>query len=360
MAHLFPDIPPIRFEGSSSSTALAFRTYDAEEEVLGKSLADHLCFATALSHPYTRGEIPNGLSARAKQKADIAFRLFETLGLRYFCFEEDDVRPLGESTLENVQRFEERIAYLANLSQSSGIRVLHGKASLRHGQYFSTETIAQRTASLCGFMDALHMLNAKAMVLSHARPVYAPPPPTPRKQERAQATQILQDLVEHRSRTGFSGALLIEPIPQEPTKGQYDFDVITVSDFLTNLGLADEVGVHLDHGQATIAGHRMADEVARARARDLLVSIGMNRANGRPGRETEQFVDTADECAQVFRAQFYVGEPAYRGTSFDPKLHQHPMPAETLLLTHVKAMDACAAGFKAAVSTLPRSFEVAQ
>lgn len=35
-------------------------------------------------------------------------------------------------------------------------------------------------------------------------------------------------VAEHKQQIGFTGTLLLEPKPQEPTKHQYDYDVATV------------------------------------------------------------------------------------------------------------------------------------
>ena len=63
---------------------------------------------------------------------------------------------------------------------------------------------------------------------------------------------------------GFTGTILIEPKPHEPTKHQYDYDVATVYGFLERYGLADEVKVNIEGNHATLAGHSFEHEVAYA------------------------------------------------------------------------------------------------
>ena len=60
----FPDIPPIRYEGTTSDNALAFRHYNPDETIEGKSMADHLRFSIAYWHSFRgTGGDPFGLIA---------------------------------------------------------------------------------------------------------------------------------------------------------------------------------------------------------------------------------------------------------------------------------------------------------
>ena len=48
----FPGIETIRYEGQNSENPLAFRYYDKDRMVLGKSLADHLRCAVCYWHTF--------------------------------------------------------------------------------------------------------------------------------------------------------------------------------------------------------------------------------------------------------------------------------------------------------------------
>ena len=64
----FPDIPVIPFEGAASRNPLAFKHYNADEEVGGKAMKDHLRFGIAYWHtlrnplgdPFGPGTLPAG------------------------------------------------------------------------------------------------------------------------------------------------------------------------------------------------------------------------------------------------------------------------------------------------------------
>src|SRR5665648_777550 len=50
MNDFFPNIPKIRFEGKSSQNPLAFRHYNPEEVIAGKTMRNHLRFAMSYWH----------------------------------------------------------------------------------------------------------------------------------------------------------------------------------------------------------------------------------------------------------------------------------------------------------------------
>ena len=52
MSTFFDRIPPVRYAGPDSDDPLSFRYYDAEREVLGKSMAEHLRMAVCYWHTF--------------------------------------------------------------------------------------------------------------------------------------------------------------------------------------------------------------------------------------------------------------------------------------------------------------------
>ena len=83
----FPGIGKIKFEGASSKNPLAFKHYDENQKVAGKSMKDHFRFAVAYWHTLTgTGGDPFGPGTKtfpwslqsdpilnAKEKMDAAF-----------------------------------------------------------------------------------------------------------------------------------------------------------------------------------------------------------------------------------------------------------------------------------------------
>ena len=52
MAEYFPEVSKIAYEGADSKNPLAFKHYNADEMVMGKSMRDHLRFAVAYWHTF--------------------------------------------------------------------------------------------------------------------------------------------------------------------------------------------------------------------------------------------------------------------------------------------------------------------
>jgi len=108
----FPEIKgPIPFEGKGSKNPLAFRYYNKDQKVGGKTMAEHLRFAVAYWHTmmadgtdmfggasYDRAwHAPSDPIDRAKATMDAAFEFFTKLGVDYYCFHDRDIAPAGES-----------------------------------------------------------------------------------------------------------------------------------------------------------------------------------------------------------------------------------------------------------------------
>src|SRR6187399_2326321 len=93
----FKDIPQIKFEGPGTDNPLAFRWYDENKMVAGKTMKEHLRFACAYWHSFTgNGADPFGEPThifawetiqdpieKAYAKADVAFEFMSKLGLPY-------------------------------------------------------------------------------------------------------------------------------------------------------------------------------------------------------------------------------------------------------------------------------------
>ena len=120
MSDYFQDIPPIKFEGKDSKNPLAFKYYQADRKILGKTLEDHLRMAVCYWHTFNwPGGDPFGGQTflrpwmesgdkleQAKDKLNNAFSFFEKLGIPFFCFHDVDVAPEGDnfSETEKLQK----------------------------------------------------------------------------------------------------------------------------------------------------------------------------------------------------------------------------------------------------------------
>ncbi|GIT88117.1 xylose isomerase [Roseobacter sp. OBYS 0001] len=372
MTDFFKDIPAIRYEGPDTGNEFAFRHYNPDEVVMGKTLKDHLRFACAYWHSFAwPGGDPFGGQTferpwfgdtmdLAKLKADVAFDMFERLGVPYFCFHDADVRPEGDTFAKSTRNLEEITDYFAEKMDATGVKLLWGTANLFSHRRFMAgaatnpdpEVFAYSAATIKSCMDATLKLGGENYVLWGGREGYETLLNTDMARERAQAGRMLQMVVDYKHKTGFAGTILIEPKPQEPTKHQYDYDVATVYGFLKDFGLEDEVKVNIEQGHAILAGHSFEHELALARALGIFGSIDMNRNDYQSGWDTDQFPNNVPEMALAYYEVLRAGGFDTGGTNFDAKLRRQSLDPADLILAHVGGMDACAAGLKAAAAML--------
>ena len=372
MTDFFQGIPKIQYEGQQTDNEFAFRHYNPDEKVMGKSLKEHLRFAVAYWHSFAweGGDPFGGRSfdrpwfgsemALAKLKADVAFEMFDILGVPYFCFHDADMRPEGQNFAENTRNLEEMVDYFALKMEASQTRLLWGTANLfSHRRFMSgaatnpdPDVFAFSAATIKSCMDATVKLGGENYVLWGGREGYETLLNTDLARERAQAGRMLQMAVEYKHKIGFKGAILIEPKPQEPTKHQYDYDVATVYGFLKDFGLEEEVKVNIEQGHAILAGHSFEHELALARALGIFGSIDMNRNDYQSGWDTDQFPNNVPETALAYYEVLKAGGFTTGGTNFDAKLRRQSLDPQDLILAHVGAMDICAAGLKAAAAML--------
>jgi len=372
MTDFFQGIPQIQYEGPQTDNEFTFRHYNPDERVMGKSLKEHLRFAVAYWHSFAwEGGDPFGgrtferpwfgsQMALAKLKADVAFEMFDILGVPYFCFHDADMRPEGQNFAENTRNLEEMVDYFALKMEASQTRLLWGTANLfSHRRFMSgaatnpdPDVFAFSAATIKSCMDATAKLGGENYVLWGGREGYETLLNTDLARERAQAGRMLQMAVEYKHKIGFKGAILIEPKPQEPTKHQYDYDVATVYGFLKDFGLEEEVKVNIEQGHAILAGHSFEHELALARALGIFGSIDMNRNDYQSGWDTDQFPNNVPETALAYYEVLKAGGFTTGGTNFDAKLRRQSLDPQDLILAHVGAMDICAAGLKAAAAML--------
>ena len=336
----FGDAKPATFEGPESANPLAFRHYNADEMVMGKRMEDHLRFAAAYWHSFCwPGGDPFGgqtferpwfedTMEAAKQKADVAFEMFDLLGVPYFCFHDADARPEGANFAENTDNLNEIVDYFAQRMESSKTKLLWGTANLfSHRRYMGgaatnpdPDVFAFAAATVKTCIDATHKLGGENYVLWGGREGYETLLNTNLGHEADQMGRFLNLVVEYKHKIGFEGTILIEPKPQEPTKHQYDFDVATVYGFLKRYGLENEVKVNIEQGHAILAGHSFEHEIALANALGIFGSIDMNRNDYQSGWDTDQFPNNVPEVALAYYHILQGGGFTTGGTNFDAKL----------------------------------------
>ena len=363
---------PLEHIPAASGSALAFRHYNPDELVAGKSLQEHLRFAVCYWHSFCwPGSDPFGgptferawfgdTLADAKLKADVAFELLRLLGVPYFCFHDLDVRPEGASFKESGDNLKAMTDYLGTKMEEVGTRLLWGTANLfTHRRYMAgaatnpdPEVFAYAAATVKDCLEATTALGGENYVLWGGREGYETLLNTDLGRELDQLARFLHMVIEHKHKIGFEGTILIEPKPQEPSKHQYDFDVATVFGFLSRHGLLEHVKVNIEQGHSFLAGHSFEHELALACALGIFGSIDMNRNDLQSGWDTDQFPNNVAEVALAYYEILKGGGFATGGTNFDAKLRRQSIDPDDLLAAHAGAMDVCARGLKVAAAML--------
>ena len=368
----FP-VDKIAYEGPDSTNPLAFRHYNPDEIIMGKRMEDHLRFAAAYWHcfaweggdpfggrTFDRPWYPQDEMGNAALKADVAFELFQTLGVPYYCFHDADVRPEGDNFAQSTDNLNAIVDIFARKQEETGLKLLWGTANLfSHRRFMSgastnpdPDVFAYSAATIKTCMDATMRLGGENYVLWGGREGYETLLNTDLAQEDAQMGRMLNMVVEYKHKIGFKGQILVEPKPQEPSKHQYDYDVATCWGFLKRHGLENEVKLNLEQGHAILAGHSFEHEIATATSLGVLGSIDMNRNDYQSGWDTDQFPNNVPEVALAYYHILKDGGFTQGGTNFDAKLRRQSLDAEDLLHGHIGGMDICARGLKAAAAMI--------
>ena len=248
----FTDVTgPIAFGGLDSTDPLTYKVYEPDRLVLGKRMADHLrpgvCFWHSFAWPGTdmfgighaRSPVARPTATTrwpaARQKMAAAFEFFTKIGVPFYCFHDRDVAPEGRelraSSATNLDALTRRRRRATR--SETGVRLLWGTANLfSHPRYQAgaatnpdPEVFAYAAAQVKHMLEVTKRLGGENYVLWGGREGYDTLLNTDLAREGAQLARFLHLVAEHKHRIGFTGQLLIEPKPMEPTKHQYDYDV---------------------------------------------------------------------------------------------------------------------------------------
>ncbi|SKA36233.1 xylose isomerase [Consotaella salsifontis] len=365
---------PVKFEGEGSTDPLGFRFYDKDRMVMGKRMEDHLRFSAAYWHSFTwPGGDPFGGEtfnrpwmhgadplALARQKADVAFDMFELLDMPFFAFHDVDVAPEGASLKESIANLNAIVEIFEKKMETSKTKLLWGTANLFSNRRFmagaATNPDPDVFAYACGqvkaAIDATKRLNGANYVCWGGREGYETLLNTNLKRELDQLGRFLSMLVDYKHKIGFNGPILIEPKPKEPTKHQYDYDVATVYGFLERYDLLQDVKVNIEQNHAILAGHSFDHEVRLAYALGIFGSIDINRGDDLLGWDTDQFAMNVGELTLLMHEILKHGGFTTGGMNFDAKIRRQSIDPDDLLIAHVASMDAAARGLLAAEKML--------
>ncbi len=369
MGEIFKGIGKIKYEGAASDNPLAYKYYNADEVIGGKTMKDHLRFAVAYWHTFAAAGADmfgagsyqrswDGMDAMdaAKVKVEANFEFAEKLGVPFFCFHDRDIAPEGDSLAETNKRLDIIVAAIKERMKSSDVKLLWGTTNafgnprFMHGASTSpnADVFAYAAAQVKKAMEITKDLGGQNYVFWGGREGYETLLNTDLKLEQDNLARFLRMAVDYAKEIGFDGQFLIEPKPKEPTKHQYDFDATTVIGFLKTYGLDPYFKLNIEANHATLAGHTFQHELAIARINNMLGSIDANQGDMLLGWDTDQFptniYDTTLAMLEVIRA----GGFTKGGLNFDAKVRRGSFQPDDLFLGHIAGMDTFAKGLKVA------------
>jgi xylose isomerase len=364
------DVPKIKYEGPQSKNPLAFRHYNPDEVIEGKTMKEHLRFAVAWWHTFCgTGSDPFGPGCAVRpwddgsnslemalKKVDVAFEFMEKLGVPFYCFHDRDVAPEGKDLRESNKNLDAVVAKLKDAQSRTGIKLLWGTANLFSNKRFvhgastscNADVFAYAAAQVKKAMEVTKELGGVNYVFWGGREGYMSLLNTQLRRELDNLGRFLSMAVDYRNKIGLDAQFLIEPKPKEPTTHQYDSDCAACMAFLKTYGLEKEFKFNIETNHATLAGHSMGHELAYASSYGMLGSVDANRGDELLGWDTDQFPTNIYTTAQVMLAILGQGGLGRGGLNFDAKVRRDSFEPVDLFYAHIGAMDAFAHGLKIA------------
>jgi xylose isomerase len=370
----FPDINVVQYEGPESDNPLAFRWYNPDEVVAGKTMKEHLRFSVVYWHTFRgTGADPFGAGTMVRPwddgsdsvenactRARAAFELFEKLQVPFYAFHDRDVAPEGDNLRETHANFEAVSKVLKEEQQRSGVNLLWGTANMfshprfLHGAATSSnaDVFAYAAAQVKKCLEITKELGGQNYVFWGGREGYQTLFNTDMKRELDHLGRFFHMAVDYAKEIGFTGQFLIEPKPKEPTKHQYDSDVAACMNFLRTYDLLDHFKLNVETNHATLAGHTMMHELDSAGSQGTLGSIDANTGDLLLGWDTDQFATDYYLTAETMYYILKHGGLGSGGVNFDAKVRRESFEPIDLFYAHVGSMDAFARGLKIAVAML--------
>ncbi len=377
MTEYFAGLGKIQYEGSNTKNPLAFRFYDENKTIAGKTLKDHLRFAMAYWHtmcgtggdpfgpgtkqfPWNQGK---DFETRAKAKMDAAFEFMSKIGITFYCFHDFDLVEEGDSIVESERRLHIMIDYAKEKQEETGIRLLWDTANVfSHPRYMNGaatnpdfNVIPWVATQVKNAIDATIELGGQNYVFWGGREGYMSLLNTDMKREIEHLARFLAMARDYGRRRGFNGTFLIEPKPMEPTKHQYDFDAATVIGFLRHYGLDRDFKLNVEVNHATLAGHTFQHDLQVAADAGMLGSIDANRGDYQNGWDTDQFPVNLYELAEAMLGILQAGGFTNGGVNFDAKTRRNSTDLQDIAIAHISGMDMFARALVVAYDVLENS-----
>lgn len=360
----------IEYEGAESKNPFAFKYYNPDEMVMGRTMKEQCRFAMSYWHTMTyMGNDPFGgatmfrpwdrtedVMERAEERVHAAFEFMEKMQIPFFCFHDADIAPRAAGLRETNERLDVIVKLIKKEMERTGIRCLWGTTNafgddkFVHGAATScnADVFAYTAAQIKKAMEITKELGGENYVFWGGREGYETLLNTDTALEQDNLARMLKMAVEYAEEIGFTGQLLIEPKPKEPTKHQYDFDTAAVLAFLRKYGLQDYFKLNIEANHATLAQHTFQHELNQCRINGVLGSVDANQGDPMLGWDTDQFPTNIYDTTMAMYEILMAGGLTKGGLNFDAKVRRASFEEDDLFLAYIAGMDAFARGLKVA------------
>lgn len=372
----FKGIGKIAYEGRDSKNPLAFKWYNPEQVIAGKTMKEHMRFAIAYWHTFCgEGGDPFGPGTKtfpwdksgsaldqAKFKMEAAFEFFTKIGAPFYCFHDTDVVGDG-SVFEIEERLSQILPIAQQYQKETGVKLLWGTANVfsnkRYMNGASTNpdfnALANAGTQVKNALDATIALGGENYVFWGGREGYMSLLNTDMKLEKENMARFLTMARDYARKNGFKGNFFIEPKPMEPSKHQYDVDAETVIGFLRHYGLDKDFKLNIEVNHATLAQHTFEHELQCAADAGMLGSIDANKGDYQNGWDTDEFPTNIYETTQAMLVILQAGGLQGGGINFDAKARRNSTDLEDIFIAHVSGMDTFARSLVIANDILTKS-----
>ncbi|MDT0620762.1 xylose isomerase [Croceitalea vernalis] len=373
----FKGIGRIKYEGKDSDNPMAFKFYNPEQIIAGKTMREHFKFAMAYWHtlcgtggdPFGPGTksfpwaTSNDPLQAAKDKADAAFEFITKMGFDYYCFHDFDLVDEADSLAESENRIFKTVDYLKEKQKASGVKLLWGTSNcFSNPRYMNGaasnpnfDVLARAGAQVKIALDATMALGGENYVFWGGREGYMSLLNTDMKLEQDNIGRFLNMAKDYARSQGFKGTFFIEPKPMEPTKHQYDFDCATSINTINEYGLEKDFKLNIEVNHATLAQHTFQHELQVAANANMLGSIDANRGDYQNGWDTDQFPNNVMETTEAMLVFLKSGGLQGGGINFDAKTRRNSTDLEDIFIAHIGGADTFARALIAANNILKNS-----
>ena len=357
----YKGIGAIKYEGKESDNPLAFKYYNPDQVVAGKTMREHFKFSVAYWHTFCgQGSDPFGPGTQsfawdqstdpmqaAKDKADAAFEFITKMGFGYYCFHDYDLVQEAKTFAESEERLSKITDYLKEKQAASNVKLLWGTANCfsnpRYMNGASTNpdfnVVARAGGQIKLALDATIKLNGENYVFWGGREGYMSLLNTDMGRELDHMGRFLTMARDYARSQGFKGNFFIEPKPMEPMKHQYDFDSATAIGFLRKYGLDKDFKINIEVNHATLAQHTFQHELEVAANAGMLGSLDANRGDYQNGWDTDQFPNNIQETTEAMLVFLKAGGLQGGGINFDAKIRRNSTDLEDVFLAHIGGAD---------------------